>query len=103
MSRISVLFLAAVLALGGLSFATEASAHGGHGGGGGHFGGGHFGGGHFGGGHFGGFHRGFGGFGFGYYPYAYGGNYYGCWQLHRVLTPFGWRWRRFNACYYPYY
>ena len=58
-------------------------------------------GGHF-GGNFGGFgfHRGFG-FGGGpyyaYYPYA------GCWRWHRVLTPYGWRLNRVNACYYPYY
>ncbi|HEY4922358.1 MAG TPA: sulfur globule protein precursor [Xanthobacteraceae bacterium] len=96
MSRFKVLALAAVLALGSLSFATEASARGGHGGG--HWGGG----GRWGGGHFGGFgfHRGFG-FGGGpyyaYYPYA------GCWRWHRVLTPFGWRLNRVNACYYPYY
>jgi hypothetical protein len=64
MTRKSVLTLAAIIALGGMSLATDASAqhHGGGGGGGAHFGGGggaHFGGGggaHFGGGgaHFGG-------------------------------------------------
>jgi hypothetical protein len=101
MSRIKVLALAAVLALGSLSFATEASARGGHGSGG-HFSGGHFNGGHW-GGHFGGFgfHRGYGfrrgpGF-YGYYPYA------GCWRWHRVWTPYGWRLHRINVCYYPYY
>ena len=41
MSRMSVFALAAVLALGGVSIATEASARGGHGGGGGG-GGGHW-------------------------------------------------------------
>ena len=54
-------------------------------------------GGHF--GHFGGHHFGFGGprvaFGFGvapapYYDYD---NYYAC-RVHRVWTPYGWRWRR---------
>ena len=94
MSRFKVLALAAALALGSLSFATEASARGGRGGG--HGSGGHWGGGHVGG--FG-FHRGFGFDGpyYAYYPYA------GCWRWHRVLTPFGWRLNRFNACYYPYY
>ena len=54
-------------------------------------------GGHF--GHFGGHHFGFGGprvaFGFGvapapYYDYD---DYYAC-PVHRVWTPYGWRWRR---------
>jgi hypothetical protein len=54
-------------------------------------------GGHF--GHFGGHHFGFGGprvaFGFGvapapYYDYD---DYYAC-RVHRVWTPYGWRWRR---------
>jgi hypothetical protein len=58
MTRKTVFALATVLALGSLSFATDAAfARGGHGGGGhggGGHGGGHFGGGHFGGGHFGG-------------------------------------------------
>ena len=54
-------------------------------------------GGHF--GHFGGHHFGFGGprvaFGFGvapapYYDYD---DYYAC-SVHRVWTPYGWRWRR---------
>jgi hypothetical protein len=95
MSRLSAIALAAALALGSISFATEASARGGHGG--------HFGGGHFGGGHFGGFHRGFGGFGLGY---GYGPGYYsyygGCWRTRRVATPWGWRWRRINVCGYGY-
>ena len=102
MSRFKVLALAAILALGSLTIATEASARGGHGGGGGHWGGG---GGQWGGhAHFGGFHRGFGfrGFGwgvpyYGYYPYG------GCWRWHRVWTPYGWRLHRFNACYYSRY
>jgi hypothetical protein len=101
MSRMSVLALAAILALGSISIATEASARGGHIGGGRGFGGAaHFGG----GGHFGGFHSGFArrGFGFGlpYYGlYAYNG----CWRSRRVLTPYGWLWRRVNVCYSPYY
>jgi len=50
-------------------------------------------------GHFGGHHFGFGGprvaFGFGvapapYYDYD---DYYAC-RVHRVWTPYGWRWRR---------
>jgi hypothetical protein len=98
MSRFKVLALAAMLALGSLSFATEVSAHGGHGGG--HWGGGHWDGGHW-GGHFGGFgfHRGFGfrGSYYGYYPYD------GCWRWHRVWTPYGWRPHRINGCYYSYY
>jgi hypothetical protein len=68
-----------------------------------HFGGGHFGGGHFGGG------RGFGGGGFGFgfgigAPYAFAGPYdygyggYGCRELRRVWTPFGWRWHRVWVC-----
>jgi len=100
MSRLKVLAVAAILALGSLTIATEASARGGHWGGhGGHFGGFHHG--------FGGFHRGFGfrgGYGYwgapyyyGYYPYA------GCWRWHRVWTPFGPRLHRFNACAYRYY
>ena len=59
--------------------------------------------GHPGGGHFafrGGHHHGWGG-GFGGL-YAFGGwPYYGdgdCYQLRRVLTPYGWRWRRFWVC-----
>jgi hypothetical protein len=100
MSRFKVLTLAAVLALGSLSFATEASARGGHGGhGGAHWAGGHFGG-HL-GGHFGalGFRRGFGFRGSYYasYPYA------GCWSWQRAWTPYGWRLHHVNVCYYPYY
>jgi hypothetical protein len=103
MSRFKVFAVAAILALGSLTIATEASARGGHG----HFGGFHHG--------FGGFHHGFGGFhhGFGFYgggyrywgaPYYYG--YYpyaGCWRLHRVWTPFGPRLHRINVCAYRYY
>lgn len=109
MSRFKMFALAAVLALGSLTIASEAAAaHGGHGGaGGGHWsgGGGHWGGGHW-GGHFGhgfGFRRGFGvglwgGPFYGYYPYA------GCWRWHRVWTPWGRRLHRVNVCgYYPYY
>jgi hypothetical protein len=99
MSRIKVLALAAMLALGSLAFTTEASARGGHGGG--HWGGGHW------GGHFGGFgfHRGFGfrrGFGFwgpSYDYYAYDGR----WRWHRVWTPDGWRLNRINVCYFSSY
>ena len=56
-------------------------------------------GGHWGGGHFGGHHFGFGGprisFGFGVAPYyGYGSDSdYAC-PVHRVWTPYGWRWRR---------
>src|SRR5690348_3781310 len=97
MSRLKIFALAAALALGSLTIATEASARGGH------FGGGHFAGGHF--GHGFGFHRGFGFRGgfwggpwYGYYPYA------GCWRWRRVWTPWGWRLHRINVCgYYPYY
>jgi hypothetical protein len=114
----SVLALAAVLALGSLSLATDAFARGGGNGGGGHGGGGHGGGGHFGGFHGGGFHgfavhrgaafRGFRvhrGFafrhhrffrhGYGIYPH-YG---YGCYRWRHVLTPYGWRLRHVNVCY----
>jgi len=105
MSRFKMLALAAVLTLGSLTIATEASARGGHFGGGGHFSGGHFGGGHFHGGF--GFHRGFGfrGFGFGFGAPYYGYYAYdGCWRWRRVWTPYGWRLHRVNVCgYYPYY
>lgn len=99
MSRFKMFALAAVLALGSLTMATEASARGGHWGGGGHWAGGHWGGGHF--GHGFGFHRGFGFWGgpyYAYYPYA------GCWRWRRAWTPWGWRLHRVNVCgYYPYY
>ena len=123
--RASALALAAILALGGLSLATDALAA--RGGGGGHGGGG---GGH----HVGGFrsgaafrtsgfrahpgfairhgtlgvhrgvafhrfvHRRFVHRGFGFYPsYTYS-----CYRWRHILTPFGWRLRRVNVCY-PYY
>jgi hypothetical protein len=77
---------AAVLAIG---VPTAASAA--------HFG--HFGGGHF----FGGPRIGFG-FGIGA-PYAYAGPYaydydygYGCREVHRVWTPYGWRWHTVWVC-----
>lgn len=58
--------------------------------------GGHFAGGHFDGGrHFGGprFSFGFGGFGVApFYDYDYVGP--GHFEVHRVWTPFGWRWER---------
>jgi hypothetical protein len=55
-------------------------------------------GGHFGGGHFGHFGGGPGlSFGFGVGPgYAY--DYDGCYRLHRVWTPWGWRLRRAYVC-----
>ena len=106
MSRFKVFALAAALALGSLTMATEASAaHGGHFGHG--FAGHGFAGHGFGFHHGFGFRRGFGfhrGFGFGFAPYYYG--YYpyeGCWRWRRVWTPFGWRLHRVNVCYYPYY
>jgi hypothetical protein len=53
-------------------------------------------GGHWGGGHWGGHHFGWGGpsisFGVGVAPY-YDYDYYAC-PVHRVWTPYGWRWRR---------
>jgi hypothetical protein len=65
---------------------TASAAHFGHEGG--HFGGGHFEGGrHFGGPHF--------SFGFGaapFYDFDYVGP--GHFEVHRVWTPFGWRWER---------
>lgn len=44
----------------------------------------------------------FTGYGLGFYgPYAYYPDYTydGCYRLHRVLTPYGWRWRRIYVCY----
>jgi hypothetical protein len=98
MSCFKVLALAATLALGSLTLASEASAHGpgGMGHAGGHWGGG----GHWAGGHWGGVRRfGFGGgyWGPGYYAYA------GCWRWRRVWTPVGPVVRRVNVCYYPPY
>lgn len=55
------------------------------------------------GGHWGGHHFGWGGprisFGFGaapYYDYGYAGT--ACYRVHRVWTPFGWRWHRVWVC-----
>jgi len=79
----TVLAIAAAAALAIVAVPSTASAQ--------HWGG-HF-------GHFGGHHFGFGGprvaFGFGvapapYYDYD---DYYAC-RVHRVWTPYGWRWRR---------
>ena len=61
----------------------------------------------------GGFHGGFRGRGFrgGFFPgfawglygapYGYYGGYPydGCYRLRRVMTPYGWRWRRIYVCY----
>jgi hypothetical protein len=105
MTRMSVFALATALALGSLTFTTQASARGGHWGGG-HWGGGHWGGGHWAGGHWGHWGHGWGpwrgrywgyGYGYGYYAYA------GCWRWRHVWTPVGWVTRRVNVCYYPYY
>jgi hypothetical protein len=120
MKRLGVAAIAAVAAVG-LSVGA-ASARGP--GGGGHFGGSHFGGSHFSGGHFGGhfhgggfrgsrhFHGGgfgpfIGGLAFGAalaapYYYDYGYPYYGpdCYIRRRVvLTPWGYRVRRYRVCY----
>jgi hypothetical protein len=128
MSRKSVFALAAVLALGGVSLATEASARGGHpggGGGGGHWsgaahvsggGGPHWSGGaHWSGGWGGMHHNHFflrRGYGVGIYGAYYGPDYYpypssydddsACWQLRHVATRHGWRWRNVNVCAVPY-
>jgi hypothetical protein len=119
-----VFALAAALTIGSLAISTDAFAR--HGGGGGahfggaaHIGGGgarfigsgpaRFGGARFvGGPRFGTFRHGFRhhrffrrGLAIGFYPYyAYD---YGCYRLRHVLTPWGWRWRRVNVCYHPYY
>lgn len=102
--RKTIIVVAAALALGAGTMATDTTAFA-RGGAGGHFGGGvgHFGGGvgHFGGGRFGagfgrgdfgrGFRGGFGGlYGFGG-AYGYGYGYSGCY----VLTPYGYSW----TCY----
>jgi hypothetical protein len=104
------LALAAVLTVGSLSSATDASAAYGHRSGY-HYRGGHSGGGyHYGGGfRHGGYWRG------GYRPYAhrydyrgfrayprYSGYGYNCYRWRWVATPYGWQQRRVNACY-PYY
>jgi hypothetical protein len=46
--------------------------------------------------------RGFRTFAFGFPDYSYDYGYYddGCYQLRRVPTPFGWRWRRVWVCDY---
>jgi hypothetical protein len=128
MSRMSVFALAAALALGSVSLATEASARGAGGHAGGHGmgmgvahmsgaahmsgSGGHWSGGpHWGGGinhhHF--FLR--RGFGVGIYGPYFGPDYYpdsssydddSCWQLRHVPTRRGWRWRNVNVCAVPY-
>jgi hypothetical protein len=98
--------LAAVLTVGSLPFATDASAHYGRGY---HYGGYHYGGYHYGGFRHGGYWRG------GYRPYAhhyyyrgfraYPRSYYYGYSCHRwrwVATPWGWRWRSVNMCY-PHY
>jgi hypothetical protein len=108
MSRMSMIALAAALAVGSLSMTVDAQARGGHGGGhGAHFSGGPHG---FGGARgFG--HRGYYGVRhFGYYrgyrpylyrPYLYAG-YGGCYRLRRVWTAYGPVLRRVNVCYQPY-
>jgi hypothetical protein len=94
MIRKTMIALAAVAALGTAFVATEASARsGGHGFGGHHgFSGGGF--------RHHGFHRGFFGSGFGFYGYPYSAyyGYDGCYQVRRVPTPWGWRWRRVWVC-----
>ena len=67
---------------------------------GGHFHGGHgFHGSHgFHGGYHGGFHRGWGASQFIYAPYAYAGYYGSCYQVRRILTPYGLRLRRVYVC-----
>jgi hypothetical protein len=76
----TVLAIAAAAALAVAAVPTTASAQ--------HWGG-HW-------GHFGGHHFGWGGprisFGFGVAPYS-DYDYYAC-PVHRVWTPYGWRWRR---------
>lgn len=111
MLRKALIALVAAAAVGVAFIPTESFARGG---GGFHGGGFHGGGGFRGGGFRGGFAgRGFGrgfvgrrfvgrGFvgGLGFYPYAYyGDDYDGCWRLHRVWTPYGWRWARYYVCY----
>jgi hypothetical protein len=125
MSRMSVFALAAALAMGGVSLATEASARGpgghsgGHGMSGGHWSGGaHMavgGGGPRWSGGPGGMHHHFflrRGFGVGIYGPYFGPDYYpsaysydddsSCWQLRHVPTRQGWRWRNVNVCALPY-
>lgn len=84
-----MLLAIAVLFAVGAAMPTDASArwHGGWHGGGWH----------------GGWHRGWGwrrpGWGWGFYAApAYYGYYGGCWQVRRVVTPWGWRWRRVWVC-----
>jgi len=112
MLRNRMIALAAVVVLAMGFASTKASAF--HGGGGFH-GGGFHGGGFHGGGFHGGFRGGWGGWGwwgwgpgwwgypygyypYGYYPYAYGPDYGGCYQVRRVHTSVGWRWRRVWVC-----
>jgi hypothetical protein len=89
MLRRIVIAVAAAATIGvGASTGALAAPHGDHFGG--RFDGGHFG--HFGGG------PGFS-FGFGVSPgYAYDYDYDGCYRLHRVWTPWGWRLRRVYVC-----
>jgi hypothetical protein len=89
MLRKLTIAFAAAAAIGIAFVSTEALAHGGHGGGS-HGGGGFHGGFH-------GFHGGSFGPGFGVYPYDYGYDYE-CYQLRRVHTPHGLRWRRVWVC-----
>ena len=126
-SRMFVLAIATALALGSMATAVEAKGGhgGGHGGKGGGGGGGHgisrgvSGGGHgIGGFRRSGISRSFGvnrsfrvgrsfrhGHRFhrrgGYYPYYYSG-YRSCYRWRRILTPYGWQFRRINVCYRPY-
>jgi hypothetical protein len=84
MLRKMMIAIAAIIAIGVAAIPTDASAR--------WHGGGH-------GGWHGGGWRG-PGWGFYGYPYAYGpGPYYGgCYQVRRVPTPYGWRWRRVWIC-----
>jgi hypothetical protein len=84
MFRKAMIAAAAMMVLGAAAIPTEASAH------------------WHGGGWHGGWHGGWRGPGWGFYgaPYAYGpGPYYDrCYQVRRVPTPYGLRWRRVWVC-----
>jgi hypothetical protein len=111
-SRMCMLAIATALAIGSMATAVEAKGghHAGKGGGGG--GGGHAISKSFSGGGGRGISRSFhAGRSFrhghrfhrrgGYYPYYYSG-YRSCYRWRRVLTPYGWHFRRINVCYRPY-
>jgi len=78
--------LAAAAAIAVMAAPSEVYARGGHGHGGWHGHGGFRG---------GGFYRGYGYYGYPYYAYASG-----CYRNVRVMTPFGWTWRRVYVCGY---